>query len=349
MKHRVLCFTSINFAYLPKARVLAESLKRHHPDWHFVLAMTDLPMAETGFSVDEEDFDEILWTTEYLNELGPSWFFSHDVVEVCTAVKGPLLRDFCDRDFDHIVYLDPDTVVFSSLNTLLDELHRNDILLTPHQLTPECNEIAIIDNEICALNHGVYNLGFVAINAKDNGVLFADWWAARLRKYCVDEKERGIFVDQKWCDLVPALFEKVKVLRDPGFNVASWNLSNRVIDIDSSGDIKVNGSKLKFFHFTKLGPTGDVMTQRYAAGNFQVYELWSWYKASVARMTPKEIDLGSWALGRFSDGSRITNAHRALYRDREDLKAAFPDPYHASDEARGFLGWYEHEIERCQG
>ena len=39
-----------------------------------------------------------------------------------------------------------------------------------------------------------------------------------------EEAAFGVYTDQRWCDLVPALFDGVKVLRDPGLNVASWNL-----------------------------------------------------------------------------------------------------------------------------
>ena len=96
-----------------------------------------------------------------------------------------------------------------------------------------------------------------------------------------------MFTDQKWCDLVPAYFDNVKIVRDPGYNVASWNISQRKIEFDDLGNILVNGSKLKFFHFTKLGPIGRKMTERYAGDNYQVYELWKWYEREINRNTPK--------------------------------------------------------------
>ena len=82
----VLCFTSINYHYLAKARVLASSLKRFHPDWHFVLCVTDAMPDGCSLDLAGEPFDELLITQEVLGDLGPGWFFQHDVVEVCTAV-----------------------------------------------------------------------------------------------------------------------------------------------------------------------------------------------------------------------------------------------------------------------
>ncbi len=48
------------------------------------------------------------------------------------------------------------------------------------------------------------------------------------------------FTDQRWCDLVPSLFDRVHIERDPGYNVASWNLSTRRIQILATGNIVVN-------------------------------------------------------------------------------------------------------------
>ena len=59
-----------------------------------------------------------------------------------------------------------------------------------------------------------------------------------------------------------------------------------------SGKCLVNGSPLRFFHFTKLGPIGDTMTRKYAQDNVEVYELWSWYKRMVDRLSEKGVPSG---------------------------------------------------------
>jgi hypothetical protein len=139
----------------------------------------------------------------------------------------------------------------------------------------------------------------------------------------------GLFVDQRWCDHVPALFDKVKVVRDPGYNVASWNLSKRKVAIGKDGAITVNGHPLRFWHFTKLGPLGDAMTKRYAGDNYPVYEIWRWYKEQVTAATDEAIPIPYWAYDAYADGAKIKKSHRVLYRERGDLQAAFPDPFAA--------------------
>lgn len=341
---RVVCFTSLTFSYLARGRVLARSVKRFHPDWHFVACISDLPPAGFDFEVSAEPFDHVVWAHELPIQNVSSWLFKHDIVELCTAVKGPLLELLVEQGIDKIIYLDPDIAVFASLDAVIQELDRSSIVLTPHQVDPELEDMAILDNEVCSLQHGVYNLGFLAIRNDNIGRRFAGWFAARLRSYCYDELDRGIFVDQKWCDLVPAFFDNVRVLRDPGYNVASWNISQRRVVADRTGSIRVNDQPLRFFHFTKLGPIGDLMTERYAGEHLAVHELWSWYRRKVGAATPPEISEGWWHYGSFDNSEPIPTEARRLFRTRLDLRNAFPEPfsvgsgtYHAWLEAEGLL------------
>jgi hypothetical protein len=332
----VHCFTSISFSYLNRARVLGVTLKRHHPDWILWLLVTD--KAPEGFSLrlDSEPWDRLVYATDLEIPSVCSWLFKHDVVEVCTAIKGPFLEWLINSDADKIIYLDPDIAVLDSLQPLLDMLEESSILLTPHQLQPDDETQSVWDNEICSLAHGTYNLGFLAVRNDPVGQACARWWANRCMRFCYDEKERGLFVDQKWCDLIPAFFDRVRIVRDPGYNVASWNLNCRVISAAQNGQFLVNERfPLRFFHFTKLGPIGDAMTQRYARGNWEVYELWAWYKQRVLEMSDPRIPEGWWHYGTYSNGDPINKLARRIYRTRADLQEAFRDPF----DATGYLQW----------
>ena len=219
------------------------------------MCISDLPPEEFDFDPSAEPFDDVVWAHELPIPNVSSWLFRHDIVELCTAVKGPLLEILLDRAVDKVIYLDSDIAVFAPLDSVVDELDHSSIALTPHQLDPDEGEMAIFDNEVCSLQHGVYNLGFLAVRNDASGRRFAAWFAERLRSYCYSEIERGLFVDQKWCDLVPALFENVSILRDPGYNVASWNIAQRRVVVDTAGAILVNGSPLRFFTSQSWGPS----------------------------------------------------------------------------------------------
>ena len=334
------CFTSITFSYLNRARVLGQTVKKHHPDWTLWLCVTDREPPGFSLDVDDEPFDEVLYSADLGIPDFESWLFRHNIVEACTAVKGPMLRRLLETGAEQVFYLDPDTAVCNSLQPMVEMLSEASILLTPHQLMPDHEHQAIVDNEICSLGHGIYNLGFIAVSNSEPSWSFSQWWKDRCLEYCYDEREKGIFVDQKWCDLVPAFFDGVTIVRDPGYNVASWNLSNRTLAMTADGEMVVNKSHLlRFFHFTKLGPIGDTMTRRYAGDNMEVYELWAWYKRKVTEFTDQRIPEGWWHYGTFSSGEPIPDRARAIYRSRTDLQSAFPDPFETS----GYSEWFRHQ------
>ncbi len=175
-----------------------------------------------------------------------AWRFGHDVVEICTAVKGAMLLRLLEEGADKVVYLDPDTAVMADLRSVEALLERHSVVLTPHLLQPEDTLQGVLDNEIGALKHGIYNLGFIAVAGTAEGRRFARWWRARLLEFCIDDVAGGLFTDQRWCDHVPALFDGVHVLRDAGFNVASWNVAHRPVTIDEEGVIRAGSRPLRF-------------------------------------------------------------------------------------------------------
>lgn len=332
----VHCFTSATFAYLDRARVLGETLRRHHPDWRLVLCLPDEPPPGFTFEGAGEPFDRIV----RLPELGipdlPAWCFGHDVVELCTAVKGAMLDLLLAEGARKVVYLDPDIALLTDLRPVEALLERHSIVLTPHMLRPEDTEQGVIDNELGSLKFGIYNLGFLAVAGTEAGRGFARWWRDRLLAYCIDDVPAGLFTDQRWCDHVPALFEGVHVLRDAGFNVASWNIAHRPIEIDLDGTIRAGGRPLRFFHFTKLQGVGQIMLERNGAGQTALFELMKWYQRRLAHHRLAALPDGWWAYGTYADGTPIPREHRRLYRARPDLRVRFPDPYAAGPQALAY-------------
>ena len=337
---KTCCYTSFNYAYLPRARVLVESVRLAHPEWQIYAVLVDeLPDAGDSTALDDL-FDSVLTLADLDIPRVKSWMFKHNVVEACTAVKGHAMLKLM-QSFDKVIYLDPDIAIFHPLTELEDLLDTWSIVLTPHQLEPNHSEMAILDNELTSLRYGIFNLGFIAVRKDEEGLRFAAWWAAHLYRACYDDVANGIFTDQKYCDLVPALFKSVHVHRDPGYNVASWNLSNRRLLVTRSGSIEVNGSPLGFYHFTKIDGDGDIMVKRYAGGNLAVFELWEWYRRRVRSNRLSWIRPGYWKYGQFSNGSPITRRMRLLFRQRSDLQIAFGNPFEASH--GGFLDWIRSE------
>jgi hypothetical protein len=333
----VICFTSLTLGYLPRARVLAETLRAAHPGWRLCALLVDRP--PPGFPLAEAfaGFDRVILAADLGLPGFAGWIFRHDIVEACTAVKGAMLCRLLAEGAESVVYFDPDIAILHGLASLRARLRTASILLTPHQISPNDTPLAIADNELAALRYGIFNLGFLAVRNDAAGRAFAQWWAARLAEACFDDPARGLFTDQKYCDLVPALFDRVAIVRDPGWNVASWNLSRRHLAVTAAGEITAEGRKLAFYHFSKHGGVGNTMTDRYAGSNHVPHELWRWYGRRLAAHAHPSVPAGWWHYGHFSDGTPVPRAARTLYRGRPDLITRFADPFDAGPD--GYRAW----------
>jgi len=337
-------FTSISSNYLPKARVLARSVKEHAPGCSFHLLLCDAPPGD--FFIESEDFDHLILLEELLDhEAGidnrRAWIYQHNVVELCTAVKGMAFREIFRRfGAEKVVFLDPDIVVFSDLGIVERYLDEHSILLTPHQTCPEQRQSAILDAEVASLKFGVFNLGFIALRNSAEGRRFVDWWAARLRDFCFDERGKGLFTDQKWADLAPAFFPDLGILREPQLNVSTWNINQRQLTGNVEEGICVDGAPLCFYHFSGVDSGAlKVMMDIYGAANPVLGELRQWYASRCDEMGQRELGDQRCVYDDYSNGEPVRPAERLLYRYREELQDMFPDPYDCTREG-GYLAWY---------
>jgi hypothetical protein len=216
----VTVYTSFNLFYADRALVLLDSLRAFHPSWTVVAILVEPAIPEGPWCEALDGFDEVILARSlFPGEDFDTWIYQHDVVEACTAVKGQALEALLARGGDAVIYLDPDTQLQAPLTTVLTSLPKHSALLTPHLLTPATSSAAIWDGEIGSLKHGVFNLGFLAVRNCPEGQQLAQWWAERLKMACWDNPEMGLFTDQRWMDLAPAMFPNIGILHDPGTNV----------------------------------------------------------------------------------------------------------------------------------
>ena len=340
---RVEVYTSIAANYLPKARVLAASLKRFHPEMRFRVVLVD--EAPSSLNVDEEPFDSLILPSEIGLPNYRQWLFQHSVVEASTGVKGlALLRLLAAVETDAVLYFDPDIVILRPLDELLRSFESESVLLTPHLTEPEADLDAIRDNELSVLKHGIYNLGFLGVRKTPEGRRFAQWWADRLEKFCYDDIPNGLFTDQRWADLAPAFFPSVSILRDPAYNVCTWNLTHRSVEGSLAGGLRVNGKPIVFYHFSGFDSGAQKsMLDKYGHRMPGLYELRDWYLSECERFGASQCAGREWRYGRYDNGQLIQPEHRKLYREREDVRAVFPDPFRTAPVSESFYHWYAAE------
>ncbi|PQO45920.1 glycosyl transferase [Blastopirellula marina] len=325
---KLTVYTSVTLAYLAKARVLARSVKQHNPDTQFYLVLCEPPpeWLVASMTTGDEPFDYLV-TPDDLG-IASAWLFQHDVVEACTSVKATALAYLQSLTNSAVIYLDPDTVVFRSLRDISDLLADHSIVLTPHCPNAETDVDAIALNEISCLAHGVYNLGFYAVSADPTGREFANWWKLRLQHFCHDDIPRGLFTDQRWIDLVPAQFERVKILREPQYNVASWNLTQRQLSGGVPNELQVNGKPLCFYHFSGINLNiPEQMARRLRIEVSAVHQLIAWYRERCDEQGEANLSRSRWYYANYDDGTPITRAQRIYYRQNAEIQRKYPTPF----------------------
>src|SRR5215831_10907978 len=203
-------FTIIAKNYLPSARVLMRSIAKHHPDWQRFVILVD--QVDGYFDPRDEDFEIIL--SGDLPIPRSRWFhFKYTILELSTAVKPYAFEYlFQNHGCERIVYLDPDIKLYSPLVRVCESLQSANVALTPHLTGPI--EDNLRPTEIDILRSGVYNLGFIGVARRPETTRFLAWWQQKLYDHCLVDLARGLFVDQRWVDLVPGMFENVSIVRD---------------------------------------------------------------------------------------------------------------------------------------
>lgn len=318
--------------------MLFNSLREHHPEAVLHLLLADAPTDLLDLS--QEPFDEVTCLEDMQVENWQGWAFCHSIVELATAMKPLFLQSLLERpDCAKVLYLDPDMVVFSRLDDIIASLDVANITLTPHQVSPEQTIAAIVDNEICSLKHGVFNLGFIGVANNEEGRRFAAWWAHRTYYFCRAEIPNGLFTDQRWIDLVPAFFTGVAIQRSARHNVATWNITTREMMRTAEGKFLVDGEPLGFYHFTGFDSGAHkIMAYKNAPDNAALHALVQWYEDSTRELARDPLSQIPWAFGVYSNGVAVEKSHRFLYRQRTDLQRAFPNPFDATG-GRGLFEW----------
>ena len=156
--------------------------------------------------------------------------FGYSRQQIAIAAKPYLLRHLLDLVGFTAIFLDADILaVLDSLPAALRRHQRARDHADPH--LPGTPVVEHRARDLNILQSGVYNGGFIGISQHESARRFLYWWADRLHTHCRHDVTQGMHYDQRWLDLVPALFEDVHIVRDAGCNVAYWNLPERDVTL----------------------------------------------------------------------------------------------------------------------
>lgn len=305
-------FTIVSNNYLHYANTLFESLKEHSPDADLVLGLCDLKTSETHCPA----ADDIVAIDQLdIPQLG-TFIYQYSILELNTAIKPYIIEMLMKRGYRKVIYFDPDIRIFRSLDEMLGLLDQHNVLLTPH-LTNILDD-GKTPTELQILQAGSYNLGYIALRTCEETLKLVKWWQDKLYKECVVDLPRNLFVDQKWMDLVPSMFEGVYINRDSSWNIAYWNLNHRELGQDAQGNYTVDGKPLTFFHFSGFSIDASTLSKhqnRFNKNfNSSLRGLCTLYENALQRNGIERFSSLPYAFSKFADGVQVPDAARRLIR-----------------------------------
>ena len=328
---RLAIFTICSNNYLPAAGVLLASARVHHPGADLFICLADQLL-------DEPEIYNPDWTVIPAAQLPIAGFaefsFRYDIMELNTAVKPFMFQHLLrDRGYDAALYFDPDIEIFRPLDGVIGLLAEGaSFVLTPHLLAP--SEGHDEPNDFTMLRAGTYNLGFLGVGRCDESQRLLAWWARRLRFHCINAQTEGVFVDQKFIDLLPGFAPGSRIVHDPSLNVAYWNLSQREL-AGPEGGWHIGDQPLTFFHYSGFDPNTPSRLSKHAVNDAApmseaLRQITAEYSEKLLRHGYGTIPGALYAYGRFASGTVIHPLIRQMFREWHSF---WPDDPFASYEA----------------
>lgn len=336
---RAIC-TIVAKNYFAHLIIWLNSIMKYEPDSKIVVLVIDIDSTE----ISKIEFEFQLNKTTVISPSNlsinnPEHFFAkYDILEVSTAIK-PYLLEYILKNLavSKVIFLDPDIVIYNDLSEVWRILDNYSITLTPHIVNPVSASSNMRPNERDYLRLGCANLGFIGVSSLDGEYeKILSWWQNKLYYECTREQESGVFLDQRWADIMPFIFNKVHINRQPDLNVAWWNLSERFIS--SNKDIYyVNGIPLTFFHFSGYSPDyPDRITHHIS--NLIVSEqpdairfLYLNYKKQLLQYGYEEHKKIKYKFDYFPDHTPVSYIFRLCIRKYDPLGKEWNDPLNISD------------------
>jgi len=317
-------FTVCNIAYLPKALVLAESLNQYHGKRLNVVLFDK----KQDFSYPAGNIN-ILW----VEDLGlPQWrelAFMYDIIEFSTSLKPFIARKLLETN-EKVIFLDPDTAIYSSLEPILQDLDHAPVLLTPHHVKPQPS--TAYESDLPMMRFGSFNLGFFGLKNGEQALEFLTWWNRRCLDFSFMESQFGLSTDQKWVSIAPCFFDFLKISFNPGYNAAAWNTFERTIRKKGDNEYWVNDKyRLVFFHFSNFNNQDPQYLLKRASSEIGISypcleELGRDYSMRLSQYESAVVKL-PYTFDFMSDGSYISPTLRRAYASIRDKLQPNHDPF----------------------
>jgi hypothetical protein len=145
-------------------------------------------------------------------------------------------------DKQALYYVDADFYFFSSTEAIQRDMGDASIYITEHRFPFHLKHLEI---------YGKFNVGIIGIRNDAEGKACITRWREQCIEWCYDRVEECRFADQKYLDLWPDLFPKIKISEHSGVNAAPWNKDGVPVHLKGN-KVHFGETPLVCYHFQGL-------------------------------------------------------------------------------------------------
>jgi glycosyltransferase involved in cell wall biosynthesis len=346
MGMRVLTLTTSST--LPQARVLADSLRRHQPDWPL-----DILFVGRERKVDASpEHSQLRSVAEELDVDVELLIASHDERDLVALLLPRLLKIYSKRGAGPLLHLPPTAWVLGDLTPVQAALEARSVLLVPRMSADIPNDGLLPAREQMELAGRISDT-IVAVDGSAGADGFLTWWSGHIEQMLgsLDGRRAGARPeDRPWLarllELAPARFATA-VLDDPGCNLSLWNLHAHTLEPSAEG-VRVDGrGPLRWLDLPGFRPD---RPHQLSAGASRVRisrspvlrELCLTYAGELERARWSAVDRRQDIGRRLADGLVYDDALDALRTRAEALGERYGDLFDAGGgDVHAFVRWLE--------
>lgn len=235
--------TIVTRSFLHYAEAMHDTIERFDPSITFVAMVVDsegyqLPRWAISTSELKDQPNAVKIINKYSSP--------DDTNRLRWALKSQLISFCLRKGATAVCWVDPDIMFVENPSVILNQIQPQQILLSPHyrSFRPSVDEENFTKN----YTEGLFQAGFIGFGCGTETML--DWWAEACLWSMEKDSNRGTYVDQRFLDLLPIVWEDTVILRHMGCNLGEWN--RRECHRALVGDtVLINGKyPVMFIHFT---------------------------------------------------------------------------------------------------
>lgn len=209
------------------------SAKRHNPKYTIIHLTDDKTKSIADIILSPEDIG--------LQSSDPNW----SIIGRVAIIEHVLTK----LGFYSCIFIDGDTYTYNPYTELQNELDKGcSLAVIPHIIEP-LPEDGLYPQTRTMCFSGNYNTG--CFGATIHGIDFIKWWVKQTSMYPQSIPEAGLASEQGWLRFAGDFDDKTKIFRHPGYNVAYWNVKERILDKRRDKWL-IDGKPLVLMHFSGL-------------------------------------------------------------------------------------------------